>query len=135
MGCAQGVHAFGQVAVLRTRAALTAAEFVRAINTRLPADVVVVGAEAVAESFCPQQHCVRKHYRYTLCMGEPRRAIGRQYVWHCPWGIDLAVFRAAAAMLEGTHDFTSLVHTDDKDADNVIEVSSHGTAPACLLHH
>src|SRR5262249_57635799 len=61
-----GVHAVGQVVNFRTEATYPADVFLRAVNARLPLDVVITEAEEVAESFDANRAARRKLYRYVL---------------------------------------------------------------------
>ncbi|HVH58993.1 MAG TPA: tRNA pseudouridine synthase A [Candidatus Sulfotelmatobacter sp.] len=46
-----GVHALGQVASFKTKSALSAQEFQRALNALLPPTIRIVGAEEVGPDF------------------------------------------------------------------------------------
>eukprot|EP01043_Picozoa_sp_COSAG02_P032468 COSAG02_NODE_2171_length_9598_cov_30.756817_2_plen_333_part_00 len=130
-----------------------AVDFGRLVNTRLPADIAIVGVEEVPLGWVPYR-CLRKRYRYKIVgsrspepaastksskekSGERMRqrqqvcrsrlakcAVGRQYVWQCPWPLSLELMQRGAAALEGEHDFTSFCHSSEKENDNVINVES-----------
>ncbi len=79
----------------------------RAINGRLPEDVMVVGAEPVASDFDPIGHCVAKGYSYTIHASRERPLWDRRFV-HQVWEpLDLEAMRAAAEVLVGEHDFAA----------------------------
>jgi tRNA pseudouridine38-40 synthase len=79
----------------------------RAVNGRLPEDVMVVGAEPVAPDFDPIGHCVAKGYSYTIHASRERPLWDRRFV-HQVWEpLDLEAMRAAAAVLVGEHDFAA----------------------------
>lgn len=110
-----GVHARGQVA------AFTASEggeqgrgwpaergttpLVRAINARLPEDVLVRGARVVGDSFDPIGDCASKGYTYSIHVSPDRPLWDRRYVQHVWTELDAAAMNEAAAVLVGEHDF------------------------------
>ena len=69
-----GVHAIGQVVNFRTEAKYPAEVFLRAVNARLPADVVITEAEEVSEAFDANRDARRKLYRYVLHDGDVETA-------------------------------------------------------------
>jgi tRNA pseudouridine38-40 synthase len=112
-----GVHALGQVASFAMEAAIPAENLLRALNRSLPQCVRVLKAEVVPESFHARHSAVRKTYEYRIF----ERGAGEvsvcspfvaPYVWDCRWRLDVEAMREAAAMLCGTHDFTSFAAVD-----------------------
>jgi tRNA pseudouridine38-40 synthase len=111
-----GVHARGQVA------AFTCSEgdggcgwplsrgvdtLVRAINSGLPEDVLVMGARPAADDFNPIGGARSKAYSYTLHVSPSRPIWDRRYVHHIWTDLDLDAMNAAAAELVGEHDFAA----------------------------
>lgn len=79
----------------------------RAINGRLPEDVMVVGVEAVGPAFDPIGDCVAKGYSYTIHASRERAIWDRRYV-HQVWEqLEIGPMRAVAAELMGEHDFAA----------------------------
>ena len=78
---------------------------VRAINSRLPGDVLVRSAEAAEQGFDPISGATSKAYSYTIFnsrqrpLWERRRAL---HVWHA---LDPARMNEAAKLFVGEHDF------------------------------
>lgn len=115
-----GVHARGQIGVFTTTddPAIIAKgsgwplergtePLRRAINGRLPEDVMVVGAEAVVADFDPIGHCVAKGYSYTIHASRERPLWDRRYV-HQVWEpLELGPMQEIAALLVGEHDFAA----------------------------
>ncbi len=110
-----GVHARGQVAaftcngdengptgwpVTRGPEAL-----VRALNGKLPDDVVITGAELVDNEFDPISDCISKAYSYTIHNARTRELFDRNYVHHVWDALDLEAMQKAASVLVGEHDF------------------------------
>lgn len=109
-----GVHARGQVAAFTTSdvekgrgwpAERGAEPFIRALNARLPDDVLVRAVELVDSSFDPIGGCTSKGYSYTLHISPHRPLWDRNYVHHIWSPVDVAKMNEAAALLVGEHDF------------------------------
>jgi tRNA pseudouridine38-40 synthase len=89
-----------------------AERLMRALNSRLPDDVQVVGSEVVGLDFNPIKGATSKSYSYMLHvalpppMGEARRALwSRRYVHQLFCPLDVDRMNEAAAVLVGEHDF------------------------------
>lgn len=106
-----GVHARGQVVHLRTASQIPIQRWPYALNSRLPADIVAVGAEIAPEAFHARYWALEKRYRYTFELSPFPSPLHRHYAYH--WGrpLDLAAMRAAAALLVGQHDFAAFRST------------------------
>jgi tRNA pseudouridine38-40 synthase len=100
-----GVHAVGQVVNFRTSSPLAPDVLLRAINARLPADVVVRSAEEVHESFDANRDALCKLYRYVIHDGEVPDLFMRRYCHHSRYRLDAAAMARAAEALRGRHDF------------------------------
>ncbi len=80
---------------------------VRALNGRLPDDVLITEARAVPPTFDPTGDTVAKGYSYTIHASRERALWDRRYV-HQVWEpLDVAAMNAAAAGLVGEHDFSA----------------------------
>lgn len=107
-----GVHALGQVASVTLRRSISPASVVRAANMRLPPAVRVLTAEEVGPAFHARFHAVSKTYRYRIWNAEVLSPFERPYVWHVPGPLlDVDAMNAAAARLEGRHDFAAFQGT------------------------
>jgi tRNA pseudouridine38-40 synthase len=114
-----GVHALGQVASFGLEASIPAENLVRALNRGLPPSIRVLRAESVGTEFHARHSAVRKTYEYSIF--ERKGELGREeicapfvapYAWDCRWELDSRAMERAAAMLLGTHDFTSFAAVD-----------------------
>ncbi|MEZ6243906.1 MAG: tRNA pseudouridine synthase A [Phycisphaerales bacterium] len=113
-----GVHAWGQVAAFTSipdpdRGVGWPAErgcdtLVRALNARLPDDLLVRDAEVVDDAFEPIGGATSKGYSYTIHASPTRPLWDRRYVYHTWHELDVAKMQEAARHLVGTHDFASL---------------------------
>ncbi len=97
----------GQVVCIATQSELSPDVLLRAMNTYLPQDVVVLQAEEAPADFDPIRHAKRKRYRYVIQDGRILDVIARRYSWFIPETLDVDAMREAAQCLLGTHDFVS----------------------------
>jgi tRNA pseudouridine38-40 synthase len=84
-----------------------------AINSRLPADVLIVRAQRVRPDFDPISDVISKAYSYTFHLSRSRPLFDRATVTHI-WRdspIDLQAMQTAAGVLVGEHDFASFAAT------------------------
>jgi tRNA pseudouridine38-40 synthase len=102
-----GVHALGQVVHFLTASKHPAEVFVKALNAKLPADVRILSAEDVPQSF----HCTldarSKRYRYVIDNSPVADPFLRRTAWHVFQPLDAAAMRRAGQALAGRHDFHS----------------------------
>lgn len=112
-----GVHARVYLANFRTASAIPCDRLPLAVNTRLPADIVVTQAFEVSENFNAISSCVKKEYTYQIYNSRIPHAFYVDRVWFYPYKeLDRAVMQAAADGFVGTHDFAAVksVGTDVK---------------------
>jgi tRNA pseudouridine38-40 synthase len=117
-----GVHALGQVASFGMEAPIPAEKLMRALNRTLPESVRVLGAEIVGAEFHARHSAVRKTYEYRIFargVDAERSGEGRvcspfvaRYAWDCRWALQVEPMTRAAAMLCGTHNFSSFAASD-----------------------
>jgi tRNA pseudouridine38-40 synthase len=100
-----GVHAEGQVASLRLESRFAADGLRRALNGVLPPDLAVRDAAQVPEGFHARFDARGKLYRYTVWNGRSPSPLRARTVLSLQGRLDLEAMRAAAALLQGTHDF------------------------------
>lgn len=115
-----GVHARGQVASFSTSSDNEHGRqgrgwptdrgldrLVRAINDRLPPDVVVVEARLVPEKFDAIFDTESKGYAYLVHAGRARPLFDRRFAFHVRDGLDVSAMQAASGLLVGEHDFAA----------------------------
>ncbi len=102
-----GVHALGQVVGVNSETHLTADQLYRALNAKLPEDVVLVTIEEVAAGFHATRDARGKRYRYRIHNERTRPLFDRNFVWHVPQLLDADKMQRAGQALVGTHDFLS----------------------------
>lgn len=125
-----GVHARGQVASFRCEPEEAGVDWLRALNAILPKDISVLSAEPAAEDFHARYGAKRKTYEYRILNRRERSALEHGRAWHLRAPLDVAAMRQAAALLIGSHDFSSfegsLTDNDDPMCDmQRLEVISH----------
>ena len=102
-----GVHAVGQVANFHTAAEYPIDVAVKAINARMPADIVVTDAREMPQTFNANKDAKRKLYRYVIQDGPVMSPFMRRYAVHNKCRLDAAAMRRASECLKGRHDFHS----------------------------
>ena len=112
-----GVHAWSQVAAFTSKPRPEAGvgwpadrgcdTLRRAVNSRLPEDVLIREVEVVDESFNPIGDCESKGYSYTYHVGDTRALWDRRMVFHTWHELQVERMSRAASMLVGTHDFAA----------------------------
>ena len=100
-----GVHARGQVASFVSATRLTAGVIQRALNARLPRDVVVREAVEAPLELDVRRHARRRTYRYLIDNRPVRPALERERAWHVASALDLDAMAEAAQGILGVHDF------------------------------
>lgn len=119
-----GVHALAQVASFKLAAPVPAANLHRALNRILPAGIRVLSVEPAAPAFHARHSARGKTYEYRIFERRIRHRPGEAaeericspflapFAWDCRWPLSLDPMAQAAALLVGTHDFTSMAATD-----------------------
>lgn len=100
-----GVHAKGQVANFRTSSLMTPHQFIKALNSNLPDDIVIRKAEEIAKSFNSMYNARSKLYRYTILNSPIPSALDRNFYYFAPYRISPAKMKKAMRYLVGRHDF------------------------------
>ena len=107
-----GVHARGQVASFWLEAAIPEESLRRALNRKLPESVRVLGAERVEAQFHARHSAKAKTYEYRIWRGEICPPWEARFAWALNWPLDVGRLHEAAALVVGTHDFTSFAASD-----------------------
>ena len=104
----RGVHAAGQVVGCTDRRTdLTEDRLQAALNSRMPADVAVIGVARRSPEFHARYDARWREYRYRIWAGTPQPLVQR-YVWQQPSPLDLVAMGEGARRFVGEHDFASL---------------------------
>lgn len=102
-----GVHAVRQVAHFKSSLKIGESSWVKAVNSLLPGDIVVKGAEYVPLNFHARYSAKGKVYRYAILNSRQMSPFLRNYAWHIKYPLDISSMKDAANFLIGTHDFSS----------------------------
>jgi len=102
-----GVHARAQVANFHTDSRMQPAQFLRALNSRLPPDVRVLSAATAAPGFHARRDARSKVYRYQIYRSEVLPPHLSREHFHYPYPIDLEPMKHACDLFVGEHDFAS----------------------------
>lgn len=102
-----GVHAMGQVVNFFTNGGIPTERIVRAANSLLPPDIVVMEAREGGPDFSARHSARGKTYLYRIQQGAVPSPFTRAYAWYIRRSLDLGAMRRALAHLVGTHDFSS----------------------------
>ena len=107
-----GVHATGQVVSVDADGGPPLDRVPEALNTVLPDDVAVVGAEEAPHDFHARFSATGRSYRYVVLARRTRAPLrARRSLWW-PRPLDEDALAASAASLVGEHDFTAFTPTE-----------------------
>ncbi|WP_297569702.1 tRNA pseudouridine(38-40) synthase TruA [uncultured Anaerovibrio sp.] len=102
-----GVHARGQVVNFFTDGKIPVNKVPRAINSILPADIVVLDASEANREFSARHSAVSKIYEYRILQGDISDPFERSYSWHIRKELDMKAMEQCLKQIEGEHDFSS----------------------------
>ena len=103
-----GVHAKGQIAHFDTqKTQIPPPNLRRALNHRLPADILVREIDAVPDTFDAIRSTVSKRYQYFIWNHPERPVFFSDMAWHRWQPLDVDAMHAAAQHFIGEHDFAS----------------------------
>jgi tRNA pseudouridine38-40 synthase len=104
-----GVHARRQVVNFYARTRLKPREIQRGLNSLLPADIVVLEAEEVADSFHARFSASSKTYEYRILNRETPSALERKGVWLIRRRLVAPPVLECLPRLIGIHDFSAFM--------------------------
>jgi tRNA pseudouridine38-40 synthase len=103
-----GVHALAMEAHVDIAKPLTEHRLREGLNALVrPEPVSVLAVAPVADDWHARFSCIRRRYLYRILNRRAPPALLRGKVWHIGAPLDLDVLGAGAAILLGTHDFTT----------------------------
>jgi len=108
-----GVHAVGQVANFNTESKMTTDEFISALNTLLPRDIVIKHAEDVDEAFHSRFDAKSRAYEYAILNGKISSSFLYNYTYLISKPINAELMNRACQALIGIHDFSSFASGGD----------------------
>ncbi len=102
-----GVHATGQVASVDLDWSRTDDQLMRALNSILPADIVVRSVDVVDAKFHSRFDAIARLYRYRLFYHPLRDPMRERFEWRVWPAINANALANAAKLFLGTHDFSA----------------------------
>ncbi len=102
-----GVHATGQVIAFNARWKHSLTDLQRALNAKLPEDIVISDLKTVDSTFHPRFSALSRSYRYTVINQSWPDVLQRRYTYHVKPPLDVRAMNEASRHLIGSHDFAS----------------------------
>lgn len=120
-----GVHAAGQTAHFTTTlGGIPTEKFPPALNALLPRDVRVIGAREVPEGFHARFDARQRRYKYYIKTGYPPLPWQQRYCTYNRREPELEGLNRLAAVLTGTHDFTSFCALGDPSESKIRRIDT-----------
>ena len=107
-----GVHALANVVSVDVEGGPPPERAPQALNALLPGDVSVVAAEGAQPDFHARFSARARSYRYRVYRRRAPSPFERGRSWWVPRPLDVERLRAAAALLQGEHDFRAFTPTE-----------------------
>jgi len=104
-----GVHARGQVINFYSRTRLQPEQILRGLNSLLPADITVLHAEEVDDSFHARFSAISKVYEYRILNRRTPSALERSFAWHVRSPLLIPSMRECLKGVVGLHDFAAFM--------------------------
>jgi tRNA pseudouridine38-40 synthase len=117
-----GVHALGQVANFQTESTIDLVSLQRGLNSLLPPDIVITGAEEVEKEFHARFSARSKTYEYHILNQLYPSAILRDYTWFIHDELNISSMKKCGKLLIGSHDFSSFRASGDESRHSIREV-------------
>ncbi len=101
------VHAKGQVANFFINKEIILTDLKIRLNKLLPLDIRIQKIEIVSDEFDSRKSAKKKTYKYYIFNKDVNSAFYRNYSWHIPTSIDIALLNKVSKDLIGYHNFLS----------------------------
>ena len=119
-----GVHAKGQCCIIDIDTPIPTERFAKALNSRLPKEIVIKEARDVKSDFHPRFMAKKKTYRYQILTSKVNDPFIGKYCYFYPYSLDIEAMKEAARRIEGTHDFKCFCASGSTVKDTVRTVYS-----------
>jgi tRNA pseudouridine38-40 synthase len=107
-----GVHALANVVSVDVEGGPPPERIAQAVNTRLPDEIAVVGAQEVPDAFHARFSARSRSYRYRIFQRPAPSPFELRRSWWITRRLDEAALNRAAQLLLGEHDFRAFTPTD-----------------------
>ncbi len=122
-----GVHALGQAFHFDSPLKIPEGNWVRAINSQLPDDIVITDVHQVADDFHARFDVIEKWYEYRMYNTTLIDPFKRHYSHYVRVPLDVAAMNKACQYLVGTHDFTAFCSAKSNVTDSKVRTIYHAT--------
>ena len=119
-----GVHALGQVASFKAETDIDLQKLKKGVNSLIKHPIVVRELTRVNDDFHAQYKAISKEYHYVILNREDPCAVGRNFVWHIRYPLDVDRMNQCCALLKGEHDFKSFENTGSPRSSTIRKVFS-----------
>ncbi|MBA1336372.1 MAG: tRNA pseudouridine(38-40) synthase [Firmicutes bacterium] len=106
-----GVHALDQKANFKTHSSIPVDKIPLALNSVLPRDIRIIGAEEVSLDFHARYNVIKKRYRYRIYNALFPTALFRNFCFHISDKLDIGNMTLASEYLVGRNDYTAFCST------------------------
>ncbi len=102
-----GVHATGQVIAFNAKWKHSLTDLQRALNAKLPDDIVISDLKTVDSTFHPRFSALSRSYCYTVINQLWPDVLRRRYAYQVKSSLDVRAMNEASRLLIGSHNFAS----------------------------
>jgi len=125
-----GVHARGQLVAFDSSKDIDPRGWVLALNRELPREIAVVRAARTPARFEPRRHVLNKTYVYRILESRTRDPLVDHFAWRIPYRLNQLLMQAAAASIQGEHDFRAFRGSADARDETVRHIFRISLTPA-----
>lgn len=118
-----GVHALNQVCNFITRSPIDPQAIKAGLNSMLPDDIVITGAQYVPMEFHARYSVKSKVYEYRILNTPDPDVFLRNYTWHIRQPLNRDEMTKCLSVLTGAHDFSSFRSAGSENINPVRSVS------------
>lgn len=115
-----GVHAISQVANFTTSSTIRPENFYKAINTKLPNDIIITSSKLVDDDFNSRFSTKKKTYMYQIYNDDIKSPFYDKYSMFVNQRLDILAMNDNVSKIVGTYDFTSFYTKEKENPKNPI---------------
>ena len=115
-----GVPAISQVANFTTSSTIRPENFYKAINTKLPNDIIVTSSKLVDDDFNSRFSAKKKTYMYQIYNNDIKNPFYDKYSMFVNQKLDIVAMKENINKIVGTYDFTSFYTKEKENPKNPI---------------
>ncbi|MCX5805890.1 MAG: tRNA pseudouridine(38-40) synthase TruA [Proteobacteria bacterium] len=107
-----GVHAYGQIVNFFTNSTIELKGLTRGLNSLLPPDIRIKGANVADDDFHSRYSAKSKIYIYSILNSSFNSPFYTRYVWHIPYALNVLSMQRTIKRIKGSHDFSAFKKKD-----------------------